>query len=87
MPVYNTTQKNQDSMAPAKPMIARPDYSNTAEALENDLKNNFMEMSEVLKAIIKNSLKEIVKKTTKILRKSRISLKSIKTPKKKQTNR
>ena len=53
MPVYNTIQKNQGSMAPAKPMIARPEYSNTAEAYEDDLKNNFMEMIEVLKAIIK----------------------------------
>lgn len=40
-------------MAPAKPMTARSEYSNTAEAHENDLKNNFMEIIEVLKAIIK----------------------------------
>lgn len=52
-------------MAPAKPMTARSEYSNTAEAHENDLKNNFMEIIEVLKAIIKNYLKEIVKKTIK----------------------
>ena len=31
------------------PMTARPEYSNTAEAQENDLKNNFMKMIEILK--------------------------------------
>ena len=41
----------------------RPEYSNTAEAPEKDLKNNFMKIMEVLKEEMKKVLKEIKEKT------------------------
>ena len=42
---------------------ARPEHPNTDEVEENKLKNNFMMIIEVLKEEIKNSLKEMEKKT------------------------
>jgi hypothetical protein len=33
---------------PSCPMTTRPDYFNTAETQENDLKTNFMKLIEVL---------------------------------------
>lgn len=41
----------------------RPEYSNTAEAPEKDLKNSFMKIIEVLKEEMKKVLKEIKDKT------------------------
>ena len=41
----------------------RPEYSNTAEAPEKDLKNSFMKIIEVLKEEMKKVLKEIKEKT------------------------
>lgn len=47
------------------PTAASPKYSNTEEAQENDLKINFMIMTEILKEEMKNSLKETKEKTIK----------------------
>lgn len=46
------------------PTAASPKYSNT-EAQENDLKINFIIMTEILKEEMKNSLKETKEKTIK----------------------
>ena len=46
-------------MAPPEPSYlttVRPEHSNTAEAQENDLKNNFMKMIEVLKEKMKRRI-------------------------------
>ena len=52
-------------MAPLEPSyltIASPGYSNAAEAQENDLKTNFVEMIEVFKVEINKHIKEIQEK-------------------------
>lgn len=46
---------------------ANPGYCNTAEALENDHKTNFMKMIEALKVEMNNSLKEIQENINKQL--------------------
>lgn len=43
----------------------RPEYPNTNEPEENNLKNNFLKMIETLKEDIKNSIKEVEEKTNK----------------------
>ena len=50
---------------PRNPTIASPDYFNTAEAQENDLKTNFMKMINVLKEKMNKSFKEIKEKKIK----------------------
>lgn len=63
-------------MAPPEhsyPTTASPEYSNTREAQENDLKTNFVKMTEEMK---KKSLKEI-EKTTKNWKKSINSFKKM----------
>ena len=48
----NTVNNSQGNMAPSEtiyPITASPEYSNTAETEENDLKINHMKMIEGLK--------------------------------------
>lgn len=62
---------------PSCPTTASPEYPNTAEAQENDLKTNSMMMLDVLKEEMKNSRKEI-EKQPKSWRKSANPLKNAK---------
>lgn len=55
------TNKNQVNMIPSEekyPTIASPGYSNTTEAQENDLKSNFINMTDTLKEEINISYKK-----------------------------
>ena len=78
MPDKNTINNNQGNLAPPElgyPMTERPEYSNTFEWQENDLKTNFVKIIEVLKAEMKKSLK-IERKINKNWRSSINSLKN-----------
>ena len=48
---------------PSGPTKQSPEHPNAEEAEENNLKYNFMKMIETFKEEIKNSLKEMEKKT------------------------
>ena len=74
-------------MAPLEMSVSttsRSKYSNTDEVEENNLKNNFMKMSEALKEKMRKFLKEVEEKTNKNWKKSTNPLKKTK---KKQSNR
>ena len=64
---YNTTKSNTTPVKPKDPTTARPEQPNMDEPEENDLKNNFKRMFEILKDEMRNSLKEMEKKTNKKL--------------------
>ena len=55
----NNGQGNMVPTEPSYPRTATPEYSGATGSQENDLKNNFMKMIDVLKEKIKHSLKEI----------------------------
>lgn len=60
----NTINKNQGNMAPPEPSypnIASPGCPNTAEAQDDDLKSNPIEMIENFKKEMNKSLKELSK--------------------------
>lgn len=68
MQEYNQQKQRQcDITEPSSPTTARPEHSNTTEAQEENLKTNFMEMTEVFKEEINKSLKEIQENTNKQL--------------------
>jgi len=48
MNIINNTQGDTEPSEPSYSTIASPEYSNTAEAQENDLKSNLMKMLEAL---------------------------------------
>ena len=55
----NTINDSQDNMSPAEPnnpTTASPEYSNTAETQDKDLKTHLMKMTEVLKEEVNKSL-------------------------------
>jgi hypothetical protein len=57
----NTINKSQDNIAPPEFIYLTtksPEYSNTAEALENNIKSNLTKMIEDFKEEINKSLKE-----------------------------
>ncbi|KAL6088399.1 hypothetical protein STEG23_019142 [Scotinomys teguina] len=60
------------------PTTATPEYSNMAEAQENDLRTNFMKMIEELKEKVDKTVKEIEEKVIKNLEEINKSLKEIK---------
>lgn len=63
MPTNN--QGNILPQEPSYPTTGRPEYCNTTEAQEKDLKRNFMKMIDILKEGVNKSLKEIVEKANK----------------------
>ena len=65
--ISNRSQSNVAPTEPSSPTTARPEHSNTTEAQEENLKTNFMEMTEVFKEEINKSLKEIQENTNKQL--------------------
>lgn len=50
---------------PSYPVTAKPEYSNAAQAGENDLKTNRMKIIDILKENMKEALKEIKEKANK----------------------
>ena len=64
---HNTTKSNTTPVKPKEATIARLEQPNIDEAEENDLKNNFRRMFEILKEEMRNSLKEMEEKTNKKL--------------------
>lgn len=62
----NTINGIQNSMSPepSSPTTSSPEYSNTAVAQGNDLKTNFMKMTEVFKEEMSKTLKESQEKAT-----------------------
>lgn len=58
-------QGNMLAQEPSYPTAERPEYCNTTEAQEKDLKRNFMKMIDILKEGVNKSLKEIVEKANK----------------------
>jgi hypothetical protein len=64
----NLTNRNQDhpaSSEPSTPTTASPEYPNTPEKQDSDLKSYFMMLVEDLKKDINNSLTEIEVSTAK----------------------
>ena len=63
-----TTKSNTIPVKPKDPTTARPEQPNMDEQEENDRKNNFKTMFEILKDEMRNFLKEIEEKTNKKLK-------------------
>jgi hypothetical protein len=61
----NNSQNNIATWEPNYPTIASPEYSNTAETQQNDLKTNFINTIELFKQEMNKSLKEIQENTSK----------------------
>jgi gas vesicle protein len=66
----NINNRNQGYLAssePSSPITVNPDYPNTPEEQDSDLKSHLMMMIEDFKKDINNSLKEIQENTGKQL--------------------
>ena len=62
---FNNVKDNMASHEPSDSITATTELSNTDEAEENNLKNNFMKVIKVLTGKMKQSLKEIKDKRNK----------------------
>ena len=63
--ISNRSQYIWASSEPSSPTTASPEYTNTSENQEADLKSYFMKIRESFKEDINNSLKEIQENTGK----------------------
>jgi hypothetical protein len=59
--ISNKNQYRWASLEPSSPTTASPEYNNTPENQEADLKSYFMKIIESFKEDINNSMKEIKK--------------------------